>query len=210
MNNYFICCKFFPLVLAGGFSLESKWQQVFSTLLSILANLNNTVLWMVLILSLISNSSNLFSSFLGPFQVQKSGSVSSSSSTAFLVLWQGSSIYVSFCFLLFSLFASFSHQFKLESKWQEVSWNALLWQYLEYADYISCSGIRLSQKWMFCIWLWCASDSEVPVLEIWRVWFTLSLPLLSGLLLPRLLVLVSVPFMGQIDLFENYLYSIGL
>ena len=39
---------FLTLALANGFSLESEWQQVSRTLLSILANLNNAVVWRVL------------------------------------------------------------------------------------------------------------------------------------------------------------------
>ena len=39
--------EFFPSVLADGFSLEFEWQQVSSSLLSILAVLNNVVAWMV-------------------------------------------------------------------------------------------------------------------------------------------------------------------
>ena len=44
---------------------DSKSFQVYQTLISILIDLNNAVVWMVLILPLISNSSNLFSKPLG-------------------------------------------------------------------------------------------------------------------------------------------------
>ena len=37
----------FIIMLTDGLSLESEWQQVFRTLLSILANLNNVVVWMI-------------------------------------------------------------------------------------------------------------------------------------------------------------------
>ena len=55
-----------------------------------------------------------------------------------------------------------------------------------------------------------ASDGVIPIIEIWEYWSTSSLPLLSGLLSPVEQVLVRVLFMGQIDQFKNYLYSIGL
>ena len=42
--------------MAGGYSLESEWQ-VSWTLLGILADLNNAVVWIILILALISSSS---------------------------------------------------------------------------------------------------------------------------------------------------------
>ena len=46
--------EFFAPAFAEGFSLESEWQQVTRTLLSILADLNNTVVWMVSTRPLIS------------------------------------------------------------------------------------------------------------------------------------------------------------
>ena len=52
---------FFTPKLADGFTLECEWQQVSSslqTLLSILIDLNNAVVWVVSICSLISKSSN--------------------------------------------------------------------------------------------------------------------------------------------------------
>ena len=50
---------------------KSKSLQVSRTLLSILANLNNAVVWIISIIPLISNSSSLFPSILGPFQVRQ-------------------------------------------------------------------------------------------------------------------------------------------
>ena len=55
---YFSFESFFTPALADAFSLEFEWQQVFSTLLSILANLNNAVVWMVSICPIISKSSS--------------------------------------------------------------------------------------------------------------------------------------------------------
>ena len=63
------CCFFFILLLsllllfysfafADGFPLESQWQQVSRTLLSILANLNNAFVWIVPTHPLISKSSS--------------------------------------------------------------------------------------------------------------------------------------------------------
>ena len=71
---------FFTPALADGFSLESEWQQVSSlsrTLLSILANLNNAVVWIA--------RSPIFNSF-GPF------------TKLFSVLWKVPSTCLSFVF----------------------------------------------------------------------------------------------------------------
>ena len=51
--------KFFTLALADDFWLEFKWQQVSRTLLSILTNLNNAVVWTVSTHPIISKSSSL-------------------------------------------------------------------------------------------------------------------------------------------------------
>ena len=47
-----------------GFSLEFEWHQVFRTLLSILANLNKAVVWMISSHPLIFKSSSFFSNLL--------------------------------------------------------------------------------------------------------------------------------------------------
>ena len=68
------------------------------------------------------------------------------------------------------------------------------------------NGVRPThppKKRMSWVWLQMASDSEAPVLEIWRVWCTSSL-LLPGPLWPELLVALRVPSMVQIELFKNY------
>ena len=49
---YHNLCGFCTPVLAGGFSLESEWQQVSRTLLNSLFNLNNSVIWIFSLLSL--------------------------------------------------------------------------------------------------------------------------------------------------------------
>ena len=51
---------------------------------------------------------------------------------------------------------------------------------------------------------------EALVLELWEVWSTSSLPLLSGPLWPGVVVLVGVQSMGQIDSFENDSYWTGI
>ena len=48
------------------------------------------------------------------------------------------------------------------------------------------------------------SDGEVPVLELWEISITPLLPLFPGPLLHRVVVPVTVPYMGQIEL-SNYL-----
>ena len=68
---YYITCELFTLTLADGLSQEFEWHkspQISKTHLSILADLNNAVVWMIWIHSLISNSSNNLSKPLGPFQ----------------------------------------------------------------------------------------------------------------------------------------------
>ena len=89
------------------YSLNDRMSpQVSRTFLSILANLNKAVVWMVSIHSLISSSSSYaFPSHWGLFQVHQLQLVllSPSCSTGFLVLWQGPSTCLSFCFLWFSL-----------------------------------------------------------------------------------------------------------
>ena len=84
---------------------DSKTPHLSRTLLNILANLNNTAVWMVLACPLISNPSSLLSRPLGIFLMRqlKLVSLSSSCSIAFLVLWQGPSTSLSFCFLWFLL-----------------------------------------------------------------------------------------------------------
>ena len=48
------------------------------------------------------------------------------------------------------------------------------------------------------------------VLALWGVWSIISLPLLSDLLLPGVVVPVKVPFIGIIYLFKNYSYDLGI
>ena len=57
-------CKLFTSVLTGGSSVNSKSPKVSRTLLSILADLNRTMVWKVLNLSLIDLSSLLLYSLL--------------------------------------------------------------------------------------------------------------------------------------------------
>ena len=47
------------------------------------------------------------------------------------------------------------------------------------------------------------SDSEASVLDLWGMWSVPSLPLLSGLLCPGVVVPVRVSYRGQIELFNN-------
>ena len=58
------------------------------------------------------------------------------------------------------------------------------------------------------IWYWVASGGEDPVLELWGVRSTPSLPFLQGLL--RVGVHVKVPSLGQIDSFEDWLSLIWI
>ena len=53
-------------------------------------------------------------------------------------------------------------------------------------------------------WVWHAttSDGEVSVLDIWRMWSILSLPLLLCPLWPRVVVPIRIPSMRQVELFS--------
>ena len=74
------------------------------TLLSILAKLTNAIVWMVMILPPISNSS---SPLTKPFGIVPSTTITTDITITFLFyslfLWQGPSTRFSFCFLQFSL-----------------------------------------------------------------------------------------------------------
>ena len=77
---------------------------------------------------------------------------------------------------------------------------------IEYVECILYRGVRPSQE------KGCPEyDIKLhPVLKLWGVWNTLSLPLLPGPLYPEVVIPVKVPFIGQVDLFVNYLYLIGI
>ena len=84
---------------------DSKSPQLSRTLLNILADLNNAVIWMVSTCSRLSKSSSPFTNPLGI--VLNAPTIISISVTfmfhIFLVLFQGLGTYLSFRFLLFSL-----------------------------------------------------------------------------------------------------------
>ena len=67
--------------------------------------------------------------------------------------------------------------------------------------------IYFPKKGVFCVWHKTATDGEAPILKIRELWSNSLLPLLSGPLWPRIVVVpVKVTSMDQIGLFENYLY----
>ena len=90
-------CKFFTPALAYGLSLESDWHYV---------DLNNALVWMVSARPPIYNSSCLL---MKPLRTVPSASITFGITVIlmllsfFLVLWQGSSIFLSFYFIWFSL-----------------------------------------------------------------------------------------------------------
>ena len=67
-------------------------------------------------------------------------------------------------------------------------------------------GVRPPPPQFFCMWLLTASDSEASFLELWGMWGTHSLQLLPVPLWPKVIELVRVPSVGQIELFNNLLY----
>ena len=84
---------------------DSKSHQISRTLLSILADLNNAVVWMILILTLIFNSSSSLSKSLGIVlsALATIGVIVIFMFHRFLHLWQGPSISHLFAFFHFSL-----------------------------------------------------------------------------------------------------------
>ena len=80
---------------------DSKSPQLSIILLGILANLKNAVVWIVLILPLIFNSSNPLSNHFGTIPSTSAiiGITASSCSSTFLVLWQCRNICLSFLFV---------------------------------------------------------------------------------------------------------------
>ena len=99
--------EFFIPALADGFPLEFEWQQVSSTLLSILVDVNNAIVWMFSTCPLISKFSSPFINIWG----DRSKSTNYNwyhcylyVSLYFLVLYQGLDIYFSFRYLLILLF----------------------------------------------------------------------------------------------------------
>ena len=89
--------------MVSNWSLSDSKSQASRTLLSILANLNNAVVWMVSTCPLISKSS---SPFTNPLGIGPSASITIDITVTFvfhsffLVLKQSLDIYLSFCFLL--------------------------------------------------------------------------------------------------------------
>ena len=81
---------------------DSKSLQVFRTLFSILSDLSNTVLWIVVRFPTFTVT---YLSIWGSFQVHQSQLVSPSPSCSptFLVLWRGPSTCFSFCFLTITI-----------------------------------------------------------------------------------------------------------
>ena len=52
-----------------------------------------------------------------------------------------------------------------------------------------------------------SSDGEAPILELWEMWKTASIPLLAGSLSSGVLVPVRVPPMGQLELCDEELFD---
>ena len=118
---------------------DSKSPRVSRTLLSILVDHNNSVVWMVSILSPIYDSSSPFPRLWEPFQVP----------TTFLVLWQGLSTFRFFHFLHASFFPfslPFSHIYKIRIKIPKAN--------IKYY-FDSTAGILeiLTNKWQFLAYL---------------------------------------------------------
>ena len=105
-DYYFTFCEFFTLALADYLSLESEWYQASSSLLdnNILADLNNTIIWIVSIPLLISNSSSPLSK---PFRTLPSAPITTDNIVDLMfysfLSSQAKSKYLSLRLLCFSL-----------------------------------------------------------------------------------------------------------
>ena len=104
---YFTPCDFFSQQLMGFYwrLSDSKSPQVPRTLLSILDDLINSVVWMVSVLLRISNSSSRFSKLLGVISSTPTTNditVTLTFKSFFLVLWQNLSIYLFACFYFYT------------------------------------------------------------------------------------------------------------
>ena len=125
---------------------DSKSPQVSRTFLSILVGLNNSVVWMVSILLLISNPFNFFSSLSEPFQVHQLRLVSLSLKCS-TVLWQDPNIYLSHHFLLFFIWDPLELQNPQEEKYLFVNYH-LGWPSDQ--DWMICSYFKIPENFM-CI-----------------------------------------------------------
>ena len=121
---------FFTLVLACDLSLESEWQQVFRSHLSILSNSNSTVVKMVSILPLISSFNCLLSNPFGNVP-RAPASVCVTITFMFYSLFTSSKYnnYFSWCVFFTPILTS---GLSLESGWQKVSSD--LWDSSEYSS----------------------------------------------------------------------------
>ena len=125
---------------------DSKSPQVSRTLLSILDNLDNAVVWIVSTGSLISKS---FSPFINPQLVSQSLSCS-----IFFFCSQAST-YLSFCFLLFSLGGLLGRQIPLFRRFSFFCWLSLdLVFWLRWGDYYYYYYSFYKQIWSSCH-TWC-------------------------------------------------------
>ena len=130
----------FTPALACDLSLE--WYWISRTILSILVNLSKTLVWVVLILTLISISYSPFSKLLGTVRAHQLQLVLLwlSCSTAFSVLWQCPGIYILFRFLLFSL-------------WGPPEWHNQQDSKLSFFLFVisTKSGLLAGIRWSVCI-----------------------------------------------------------
>ena len=58
-----------------------------------------------------------------------------------------------------------------------------------------------------CVQYWTVSDGEIPVMEIWGMWSTHSLPLIPDSRWPRVIAPVRVLSIGPRDSFESLMFG---
>ena len=133
-------CKFFTPAFSHGFygSLgDRKSPQVSSTLLIILADIINAVVWMVSTHHLISKSSRPLNKLLGIVPSALFTIVSPSCSIAFLVLWQDLSTCLFFSLsLIFTLWSAETSKFTI----QQVLFFGYYYYYNYYHHSNKCKG----------------------------------------------------------------------
>ena len=130
---------------------DSKSPQVSRSLLRILANLNNVLIWMISYCPLIFKSS---SSFTNPFGIVPCAPITIGITVTFmfhiyLVLLQDRDIYLSFCFLLILLWGLPKWQSPLFSRFSFFKWQSLsLIDWLRLGDlFVSQNPIELNASY---------------------------------------------------------------
>ena len=133
--------EFFTSALAEGFSLEFEWQQVSRTLLSILAYLNNAIVW---IISIRPPTSKSFSPFSNPLITVPNAPITIGIIVTFM-------FHSFFNYLARSRYLSlFSHSFSF-ILWSAGTVKSTILQVLFLLLIIIMSGLLVEIRWSVCM-----------------------------------------------------------